>query len=436
MKQRFINIGKNILLVFLTLLMALLTVLIWVNSLSWEDIPVESGLGQLYIRMAYGSASVFGLRTEDVPAVYPIEIAVRADSHMLGAQNDTSSVDALHEQFQEQINLALNDKVSNLRLGEPSAYLEALRQDCIFFRYPNAIPLDLVFLWHSNTHINFTEIAAKSVLISENDEVWIRTENDELYFYKTDIDTKNWSEQLGDSIFQPCMFLLDEEKSLFPETLVFENRTQVYPCLEMSEPNYLDSNGVDSLQIVLEAFEYNTSVGNYMDDSTRVFVNNNSTLRISPNGEILFHATSLEGGMEAYQESEVTEEGEMSLRVSAAKAMLEQVQKSYTTEGDFFLCSVLEDAVTKRVQLRFQYMCNGLPVVGEQGDCASVEFYENTMVSAKIHARTFTESVQLRHLIPTEQFIEMASEKDINVMIGYFWQDQMLYPCRYFESAV
>ena len=140
--------------------------------------------------------------------------------------------------------------------------------------------------------------------------------------------------------------------------------------------------------------------------------------------------------MEAYQESEVTEEGEMPLRVSAAKAMLEQVQKSYTTEGDFFLCGVLTDQSTKRVQLKFQYMCNSLPIIGEHGDFATVEFYENTMVSAKIHARTFASSAQLQHLIPAEQFVEMAGEKDVNLLIGYFEQDQMLYPYRYFESAV
>ena len=129
MKQRLINTTKNILLVLLTLLMAVLTVLIWVRSLSWEDIPVESGFGQFYIRLAYGSASVFGLRTEDVPAAYPTEIAVRVNGQMFGAQNDTSGVDALHEQFQDQISAALTDSVQELQEGEEAEYIQALEQD-------------------------------------------------------------------------------------------------------------------------------------------------------------------------------------------------------------------------------------------------------------------------------------------------------------------
>ena len=437
MNRKMMNIGKNVLLVLLSLIMALLTVLIWVRSLSWEDIPVESGIGQLYLRMAYGSASVFGLRTEDAPAAYPMEIAVRTDGKMYGAQNDTSGVDALQEQFQEQIHAALNISVQDLRPAEESEYREILKGDCIYFRYEHALPLDLLFLWNGDSSVHVSDVSAKSVLISSDDSVWIRDEKNDLYVYETEIDSKDWKDQLGDSIFQPCAFLQNKfANNLMPETLIFENRRQEYAVVEMSEPDYLDSSGTHNLQIVLEAFEYNTSVGNYMDNSTRVFVNNNSTLRIGPNGKILFHATSMEGGMVAYQESEVTDDGEMPLRISTAKAVLEQIQKSYVTESEFFLQSVFRDPATERIQLRFRYSCNGIPIVGDSGAYAVVEFLENTMVSAEIHARSFASLEEKQFLIPSEQFIAMADSSDVNLLLGYFGDNNVFYPRRYFESVV
>ena len=438
MKKNLMNTSKNVLLVLLTLLMALLTVLIWVRSLTWDDIPVESGLGQFYLRMAYGSASVFGLRTEDVPAAYPTEISVCIDGVMLGAQNDASGVDALYEQFEEQIRAALNDSVSELAPGDAADHLSALQKDSIYFKYEHALPLKLIFLWLSDNIPDIPDIAVKSVLISSDGSVWIRNDKNELFVYKTDINAGKWSDQLGDSIFQSCRFAIEESKqtSLVPETLLFNDRKQSFSVIEMAEPNYLDSNGVDNLQVVLEAFEYNTSVGNYMDNTTRVFVNNNSTLRIGSDGQILFHATSLEGGIEAYQQNEVTEKDELPLRVNTAKAMLEQIQRSYTSEADFFLHSVHQDPASERVQLQFQYLCGGIPVVGEEGAFAVVEFIGNTLVSAEIHARTYASVEQLRYLIPAEQFAAMAAPGDSNMLIGYFPEENYLYPHRYFESAV
>ena len=438
MKQKCINIAKNVLLVVLTLLMALLTVSIWVRSLSWEDIPVESSIGQLYIRMVYGSASVFGLRTESLPAAYPIEMAVCVDGRMVGVQYDTSGVDALHEKMQESITASLNHKDLEPSIGTDTAFLEALEQDCIYLKYANALPIDLVFLWLGGASTDLGEIQVRSILISANDEIWIRDQEDLLYCSNTDVDPKNWSEILADSIFEPCHFSTQDglKNDLLPETLIFENRAQGYPVVETAVPNFLDSCGEDNLQIVLEAFGYNTSVGNYMDDTTRVFVNNNSTLRISDSGNILFHASSIEGGMEAYQENEITEEGKMSLRVSTAQAVLEQIQKSYTTEGGFFLQSVQEDLANDRVRLQFRYMCNSMPVMGEDGIYATVEFMKNAMVSADISARIFTNTEQMQYLIPSKQFAAMAADENTDSLIGYFAEEHGLVPYRYFERTV
>lgn len=438
MKQRLINTTKNIILVLLTLLMAVLTVLIWVRSLSWEDIPVESGFGQFYIRMAYGSASVFGLRTEDVPAAYPTEIAVRVSGQMFGAQNDTTGVDALLEQFQDPISAALNDSVRDLKPGGEADYVQALEQDCIFIRYEHALPLELIFLWLGDGGTQIPAVSARSLLVSSSGQIWIRDEGNALFVYDSAVDSKGWSDRLGESIFGTCRFAGNESSSdgVAPDTLIFDDHRQAYPVVEMAEPAYLDSNGVDNLQVVLEAFAYNTSVGNYMDDMKRVFVNNNSTLRIGTKGDILFHATSMKGGMEAYQEGEITENDELPLRVNTAKAILEQIQRSYSTEADFFLRSVSRDAVSGRVQLHFQYQCNGVPVTGEVGRFAVIEFVENALVSAEIHARTFASTEQTRFLIPSEQLMAMADSSDESILLGYFFQEGLLYPHRYFERVV
>lgn len=435
MKQKTINIAKNIALVLLTLLMAALTVLIWFRSLSWEDIPVDSRIGQFYMRVAYGSASVFALRTEETPAAYPIEIAVRAGDQMVGVQNDETGVDALYEQFREDIEQALSIKNVVLEEGSEEAFLEALAGDCIYFRYPNALPAGLLLQWLGGNETASLDLSISAFLISSEGKVWVRNDRNELRYYVKSVDSSGWQEKIKDSVFQKCSFAL-QKQDLLPETLLFETRRQAYSAMDISTPAYLENNGINSLQTVLEAFAYSASTGNYMDGNTRIFVNNNSTLRVSSDGTIRFHATSLEGGIEAYRENEASPEGEQILRIAAAQSVLEQIQKSYTTEGTFYLYSVYHDAATDRYQLQFRYLCNGVPVMGDAGRCAVFEFKENTMVSAEITVRTFAANEQLVYLVPCAQLLQMANDGDRMISIGYFEKDGVLRPERYFESAV
>lgn len=437
MKLRIINIVKNLLLVFLTLLMAALMVVIWFRTLSWEDIPVDSRFGQFYMRMAYGSASTFALRTEETPAAYPIEIAVRCGGRMVGAQNDESSVDALYEQYQEIIQGALSAAHGAVDTGDEDAFLKALAGDCIFFRYHDALPANLTFQWLTGTQDAPRDALVSAFLIAADGTIWMRDGENGLLRFQADVDAEDWGRRLEDTIFQDCAFLGSRaaQSGLLPETLIFETRRQAFSAMETATPAYLENNGVDSLQTVLEAFEYNAAVGNYMDGETRIFVNNNSTLRVAADGRIAFRAASLAGGIEAYREGEVTEEGELSLLVGVAQSVVGQIQKSYTTDASVYLCAVHHDAATDRFLLQFRYLCNGVPVMGEIGRCATVEFVQNTLISAEISARTFLASEQLNYLVPCAQMLEMAGAEDVRISIGYFEKDGVLYPQRYFEQA-
>lgn len=437
MKLRIINLVKNLLLVLLTLLMAALMVVIWFRTLSWEDIPVDSRFGQFYMRMAYGSASTFALRTEQTPAAYPIEIAVRCGRRMVGAQNDESGVDALYEQYQEVIREALSAAHGAAEAGDEDAFLKALAGDCIFFRYHSALPVNLLFQWLAGTQDAPRDASVSAFLIAEDGTVWMRDSENGLLCFSADVDAAGWGKRLEDTIFQDCAFLGSRaaQSGLLPETLIFETRRQAFSAMETGTPAYLENNGVDSLQTVLEAFEYNAAVGNYMDGETRIFVNNNSTLRVGADGKIAFRATSMTGGIEAYREGEATEEGELSLRVGVAQSVIEQIQKSYTTDASVYLCAVHQDEATGRFRMQFRYLCNGVPVMGEIGRCATVEFLQNTLVSAEISARTFLASEELHYLVPCAQVLEMAGAEDVRVPIGYFEEDGVLRPRRYFEQA-
>ena len=435
MKQTTINMIRNILLVVLTLLMAVLTVLIWFRSLSWEDIPVDSRIGQFYMRVAYGSASVFALRTEEMPAAYPIEMTVRAGGRMVGVQYDEAGVDALFEQFREDIEQALSAKTTVLEKGDETAFREALLGDCIYFRYPHALPAELLLQWLGGEQQDTLNTSVSAFLISAEGKVWIRSGEGELQSFTAPVDASKWNEKIGESVFQTCAFV-QQEQNLLPESLIFDTRRQAYSAVDASAPAYLENNGMDSLQIVLEAFSYSTSVGNYQDGDTRIFVNNNSTLRVGADGTIEFHATSMEGGIDAYRENEVSPEGEQLLRVAAAQSVLEQIQKSYTTEGTFYLHSIHQDASSDRCRLQFRYLCNGIPVMGDAGQFAAFEFIENTMVAAEISTRTFSVNDQLYYLVPCRQLIKMAEAGDQRISVGYFGENGVLRPERYFESAV
>ena len=135
---------------------------------------------------------------------------------------------------------------------------------------------------------------------------------------------------------------------------------------------------------------------NYEDTATksRVFVGNQSTLRVGSNGEVVFRANTVEGGLEAYLQNELGSEQPLPYQIDYARSLLENIFQSFSADATFFCDSYLTEE--KTTQILFRYVVNGVPVEGQEGILAVVEYQSNALVSAKLDLRSFRQKEEVK----------------------------------------
>ena len=427
-KRELKNLAKNLALLFLTLLLVLLTALGWVHDLSLTDIPTESWLGRWYINLSYGEAGGFELRSGEIPAALPAEFAVRTADEMRGAQYNEIAVRSFLATYGAQISAALSS-ITELRQGTEQAYQKALCLPGVYFRYDSRLPLSLITNWVGGNYIGDEDPIVQSVLLGQDGVLWLRTDTNMLY----EIHGKPMEGTLSahDLAGLPCGFAAEQDyPNVLPETLLFPQTMELHRLT--SEAPQFNTESQASLQILLQAFGYAPYMRNYEDTATksRVFVGNQSTLRVGSNGEVVFRANTVEGGLEAYLQNELGSEQPLPYQIDYARSLLENIFQSFSADATFFCDSYLTEE--KTTQILFRYVVNGVPVEGQEGILAVVEYQSNALVSAKLNLRSFRQKEDSQMLMPTAPAAAAATEPLCSLAVGYFSAESGLIPSRYY----
>lgn len=417
---------KNVVLLLLTILLVLLTALGWVYDLSLTDLPADSWLGRMYISLSYGEAGGFELRSGEIPAALPAEFAVRTAEEMRGAQYNEIAVRSFLTTYKSQLSVALSS-VAKLTPMPQDEYRQALREPGIYLRYDSRVPLSLVTNWvGGNSQVEGSDILVRSILLTQAGGLWVRTHAGELYGAK--VRPMEGGLSASDLAGVPCVFAAEREyPNVLPETLLFPQTLELH-TLRYEAPKF-DADSTASLQVLLQAFGYEPYMRNYEDAGTgkRVFVGNQSTVRVGSDGEVVFRASGLEGGLEAYLQSELGQEQPLPYQIDYARSLLENIFQSFSAEATFFFDSHLTD--DKTTQLLFRYAVGGVPVEGAEGVLAVIEYQSNTLISAKLNLQCFAQNKESYMLMPTAAAAAAAGEPS-GLAIGYFAAESGLVPSR------
>lgn len=430
-KSELKNIAKNLALLFLTILLVLLTALGWVHDLSLTDIPTESKLGRWYISLNYGDAGGFELRSGEIPAALPAEFAVRTAEEMRGAQYNEIAVRSFLAAYGPQLGTALSS-VTRLYPAPEKAYREALQKPGFYLRYDSRLPLSLIANWAGGNYTGDSDPLVQSILFGEDGQLWIRT--DSYMLYRTKVKPIEGVLSANDLAGTLCTFAAEHTyPHVLPETLLFPQTLELHRLI--SQPPQFDAESQSNLQILLQAFGYEPYMRNYEDAATgkRVFVGNQSTLRVGSDGEVVFRANTVEGGLEAYLQTELGKEQPLPYQIDYARSLLENIFQSFSADATFFCDSYLID--DENIQILFRYVVNGVPVQGREGILAVIKYQSNTLVSAKLNLRSFQQLNEKQMLMATAPALAAATGAPCGLAVGYFSSEAGLVPSRYYVQG-
>lgn len=437
-KTTWKNKAKNLLLLVLAVLLLVLTLVNWINDLSLDTVPTDSWLGRLYIDLSYGASGGFELRSGEIPAASPVECAVAREGALVGAQYNEVTVKSFLSAYGGTVAAALGG-VHKLEAGEETAFLQALASPALYLRYDSSLPLSLINNWMGGSaYTGAQDLTVTMLLLTQDGQLWVRDIDGMLFCAETDVDAGAAVDRNQTFTGYACRFAAAAGTPYFnaavhPETLLF-SETIALANLTCG-PAQFDIESAASLQQLLQAFGYEPYVSNYDDENTgkRVFVENQSTLRVGEDGTVLFRANTVEGGLEAYLESELRGENRLTYQIDYTRLLLETVAQSFTSDASFYFVRAEQDETADVTRLLFRYAVGGVPIMGEEGVMAVAEFRDNMLLSAELNLNIFKQSQTTAYLLPSEQAASAASDTPCSLRVGYFPEaDGGFRPNRYY----
>ncbi len=404
------NTCKNIVLVVLVLLMGVLTVLAWsVGLLSGGNFAGMSPLTQLQTLLPLGDGG-YVRRASETAAAYPVRIAVSGDHGLTGAV------------YQEALGVALYDTLRPI-LAEGLTHAEAFAETTdstlqkaldgktIVADYAGKVPLSLLAGWFGGSvREENRSLHAGTLVLTHDGLLFLRDGSDgTLYYARTKLDTTVWDRAASMVSASACDYagVLPQEDygKLRPETLLLRE-PQAFPIYTVRAANFRDAAPGESMQRLLSAFSYDPLQRAYEENNgaTQVFVGDASALRVSNDGTVRYKATSVTGGLYAYQDSEMQENNALAARVDFAQELLYGALGAIGSSAPGMLQELRYDQVTGNWLVTFTQTLSGVPVrPSANGAAARFEFSGGLLVSAELHLRVYAATGEKLYILPAAQ---------------------------------
>ena len=405
MKQKSLkNTVRNIVLVVLTLLLAVLTLLNVVFALGWEQLfhAFRQSLGQ--------AALGYEVRSGDSPAAYPSSAAMTgADSRLYGAAYHERTVAQVYEATRELMGSALGTASGFTPLTE-DGLRTMLAGETLCYAYNGEIPAAALAAWMESRSTLDEDISM--LLLTRDGQLALRTKSQGLVLATAAVDRNAWVRASAALGAGTCSYAGVSGgtafRNLAPETLLFEETGFSAEILACEPPAFGDPNAADSLQTLLGGFGYSVYARSYEERDAQVYVDNDSTMRISADGTVRFTSARREA------------EGEplaLAAAIEQARLILEQAQYSIGAGTQAELLSAAEDGSGGQTLL-FGLVFEGIPVVtGEP--YARFEFQDGQLVTAVVRLRRYTASGKRQYVLPAAQAAAASPRKGQRLGIAY-----------------
>ncbi len=404
-KKKLKNTMLNAMLVVLLLLLLVLMLLTWGNVLQqagWNGMWSSS--------VAWFGDGGYVKRAGDAPATYPTSIAMTDESGtLIGVVYNESTLGSFYVEIAPLMSGALQQVTQFIPTSE-GALLSALQEETIVMQYSTAIPMRLLHGWLSAQNAADLPDTAEMLLLTRSGELFIRSDSEkgDLYMAQISIDDANWvttsQNIMGTAVHYAGLQPSASYQGLYAESLITDAPTQ-YDVLQMEIPDFGDPEDSNDLQTLLQAFGY-SAYAQYdiaEDGETQIFVENYSTLEISPTGKIQFQATAMTGGLSDDFKNDEDSIDSVIAQVDFSQELLTSVLRAVGSTAGTMLQAV-QTVSEDTCVLQFSQVVNGIPVqTTENHQFAQFKFQNDVLISAELWICTYASSDEKLYIMPEKQ---------------------------------
>ncbi len=395
MKHRWIEAGKNVVIVALLLCSVVLTLYI-ISPGPLTELPGIRQLVQLFSPRS--EAAQLQVRQSTVSeAVRPTALSVNTENGRTTWQYSFDASDSGYDSLGRWLGQALGTSGTTQALSDDE-WIALLSCTGIYFRYPGSVPLDALADW-LGADSYFSGIVAQAIVVAVRQDRVLLSWNDSAEYYSC-------TTQISAAALTQALQGYGGDGSLF----AFEG-SEAYPQLSFLAPDTLLNPSAPSLKNVSVqsslSFE-NTAVtlgfnpygesGYTAADGTKYFLDSGCRLQIS-GSHIRYTDTTGRFSAEHNTDTALTE---------AARALVEKLSAESLGCARLYLTDLVRENET--VTLRFDYIINGVRVV--LSDAAATVVFSGTLLTRlDLDLRTFTEGSDNLILFSALQAAALLSEE-------------------------
>ena len=214
------NTAKNLSLIALAVMMAVLCAVNWLASLNIAQMPADSVLRRLHDRVL-GGAVGYEIRSSGVAAADPAQMALSVDGKLYGVQYNLTDIDAGITATRTLWSQALSGR--RPEPAEEEELLTALRAgSCALLRYHGAIPMQSIAGWLGGTRQNIDGLQVETLVYAAGvQRLFVRTSDGTLYAADAGVTQNALEEAQRNFRGLPCAFA-EDAYAVYPETLLFD----------------------------------------------------------------------------------------------------------------------------------------------------------------------------------------------------------------------
>ncbi len=404
MKQRLIEIGKNIVIVLLSGTLLLLS-LFAIPTASIEDRPWLAELLQPVAPLLGLSEAELTQVAQAEPvrdAARPIAISVMDRGGRHTAMWDRGVLDLTFERFAPHLGQAL-ELAGQFAYVSPEQVQAALSDRSVYLRYAAPLPASLIASWLG---------ASLEASIGEVDTCILSAAGDTVQLYllgpaasyctDTGIDPEELCALLQTFTPDGSAFAFETSYDLSPLSLL-PGAAPAVPAITASDP--CDSRYIDTLATAMGFNPYGES--RYTDDRGNVrFSETGASLEIAAGGTITYRGESRRFTADSDHPEALAE---------TARQLTELIFAGVPGEGRLYLTAFSQEEDT--TVCRFNYVLAGIPLRLAE-DAVRITFTGNTVTEAVVQVWSFTGSGKTVYPLPVPQAAAMLPDGDALEM-GY-----------------
>ncbi|WP_370819412.1 hypothetical protein [Agathobaculum sp.] len=422
------NTAKNIALIVLAALMAVLCAANWLAGVSAASLGSDNPLRRVHDRL-FGGATGYEIRSSGVSAASPAQLALGASGELVGVQYSTTDVDASLGAVRSIWTQALSGDAL-METDEQTLAGELGAERKVLLRYHGALPLSVVSGWMGGTLAD-DRIKVETLFYSaDSGTLFVRTPDGALYLSHAEADRGAFDRALEDFHGTDCAFA-GADTNVYPETLLFEGENLTLPVLKNEALDLFAAQSGTGLANLLGAFGFSAYTDFYgeQNDTVRVFVDDASTLRLAKTGLMQYATTGDQSTVTAFESGEVTGSAALDAQIDCARVILDTVLRAGETDTHASLYAVSE--TEHRTTLVFLQLYSGVPVLGST-DFATFEFEGGVLRAATVNLQRFAATGENRIVLPAKQAAASASAGERSMMAAYREENGVYVPSRFY----